>query len=181
MTVKDVENGGDPTVATAVDHNETEIVCEAEPIIEPQQVIVDHDIESPMVSSSTEDKNTFDITLFGSVRVRDRHIRPGRSTVIMLCGEAEIDIHDAQFPPNCNRSFLICMLCGDVKVSVPRGVAVSLRRFLICGEKDIDIDETAVDDESSSKVTITLICPVGGIHVSNEQLSDSSDPDSDDE
>jgi len=57
-------------------------------------------------------------------------------------------------------------LCGDVRVIVPRGVKIVVRRILLCGDKDVDIDESALTDTSPT-VSIFALLLCGDVRVTN--------------
>lgn len=108
----------------------------------------------------------FDINLIGDTRIRARHIDADRNISIKLCGDTKIDLRESQLQPNSTLSFFIVALCGDVKIFVPRGTDVTLRRISLCGDKVIDIDESSLN-ESSPSVTATIIIPLGNVKVTN--------------
>jgi predicted membrane protein len=93
-------------------------------------------------------------------------IQPVVELFLCLCGDATIDISNAKLPPRKKVSYKVIMLCGDVEIIVPKGVAVQVRRISLCGDKTINIDENALN-ESSPRVTATIIVPCGDVKVTN--------------
>jgi len=79
-------------------------------------------------------------------------------------------MRDLQPPSPANYHFVIIpVLCGNVKMFVPRGTSLTLRRFSVCGSKNIDIDEDLEMNNQSLaptvKVTVVTLC--GDIRVMN--------------
>ena len=94
----------------------------------------------------------------------------GLNTFVSICGNTTIDMRDLQLPLPENYHFVIVpLLCGNVKMLVPRGTNLSLRRFSLCGSKNIDIDDDVEMNNQSSaptvKVTVVTLC--GDIRVVN--------------
>ena len=111
-----------------------------------------------------------DFLLCGDARVRGpRAVRPGTNSYISLFGDTEIDMRESEFPPNTKVKFLIVKLCGDVKIYVPRGTPVTVRRVALCGDKRIDVEEENEMDDSAPRLTVRIVMLCGSLVVKNRK------------
>jgi len=83
-----------------------------------------------------------DCLLCGDTKIRSVH--SGSNYYVSLCGNATIDLRESRLPPASHIKIVIVRLCGDTRVYVPKGTRVSIRRILLCGDKDVRLEE---DDE----------------------------------
>lgn len=113
---------------------------------------------------------SLDCVLCGDETIRGSRIRVGRNTFVSLCGDTKIDMRELP-PQHANFHFIIVRLCGNIKMYVPRGTNVTLRRFTLCGSRDIDLDDENDPELNNSSsppnVKITYVTLCGDVRVTN--------------
>ena len=124
-----------------------------------------NDIPRPPSSSSV------DCVICGDTRVVGSRIRVGRNTFVSLCGDTVIDLRETAMSTTHSNEFyfIVVRLCGDVRLWVPRGTQVTVRRFSLCGEWHVDVDEDndaeAAATAPTVKLTLVMLC--GNVRVEN--------------
>lgn len=110
-----------------------------------------------------------DCLLVGNNKIR--RLRPGRcrNNFISLCGNTVVDIREQNYPPGTKLRVFVLSLCVDIKVYVPRGTTVVVRRLMLCGDKDIDVEpDDSVEPRPRLVLTIVTLC--GNVRVTSEGL-----------
>merc|ERR1712151_303328 len=65
----------------------------------------------------------------------------------------------------------ILRFCGNVDVLVPRGTHVVVRRMLLCGNRDIVLDDDETLLRPKSRLTLTILSLCGNVRVRNHSTS----------
>ena len=115
--------------------------------------------------------------LCGDTRLR--RISPGFNLFISLCGNTDIDIHDASFSPEHSKLKIINLrLCGNTNLLVPPGTRVVVRRLLLCGNRDIFVEDADQNDDDperqgtagtvAPRITLTIFSLCGDICVRSD-------------
>jgi len=115
---------------------------------------------------STIDNEGCEIVLCGDAESRGRSIHPGGNCFVSVCGHSVIDMTGTPMKPGDTFSFTVVRLCGDVNICLPRGIPITLRRVLLCGDRVITGDDSGVDEKSSGVIVkITLVTLCGNVRV----------------
>ena len=131
------------------------LVEEPEIAVPPTAVVVEEPVPPPVKTRN------FSITLCGDIRMRGPIA--SCNTFITLFGNHQLDLSGLQLPPSVK--IWIIKICGDVKLIVPPGTAVSVNSILLCGDRDVDTD---VPTENGPHVKLTFIAPLcGSLKVTN--------------
>jgi len=119
--------------------------------------------------SPDEESGSFDCVLCGDETIRGSRIRVGRNTFVSLCGNTVVDMREmTQQQSTGPFHFIIVRLCGDVRMFVPRGAAVTLRRISLCGSKDIDIaDDNEANRHNTPGIKVTVVTLCGDVRIQN--------------
>jgi hypothetical protein len=127
----------------------------------------------PPLTEADYDEGCDCILLCGDTRVRRLH--RGFSPFCSLCGNTYIDVRNSRFAPGSHYSVFILKLCGDARVTVPRGTRVRVRRLLLCGSRDVHVEDAEVAVAAGPpppRLTITIVSLCGDARVRSEGLED---------
>jgi len=84
-----------------------------------------------------------------------------------------MDLRDSSYPGGSSFNIWVGRLCGDVRMLVPRGTKVTIRRILLCGNRDILVREPEEGDETVTStdpllVTINVLMLCGDVKVRSD-------------
>ena len=112
---------------------------------------------------------------------RIRRVVPGNNYYLSLCGDTHIDMRICTLPPGSHVKLFVMRVCGDTRVLVPKQTRVSVRRILLCGDKDVQLEEEPNEEaalphhEQLPRVTIYVVMLCGSIRVRSEGLVNEED------
>jgi hypothetical protein len=136
----------------------------------------------------------FDCLLCGDTTIY--RLNPGRNKTnlfMSLCGNSYMDLrHSISMTSSQNKDSVLendhhpvteqeqeqqlvynitsVRLCGDIRMLVPPGTIIRVRRVLLCGNRDIRIDDVDEATIRAAKVTVNILILCGNIIVrSNER------------
>lgn len=118
-----------------------------------------------------DDDSDFDCLLCGDAKIT--HLKRGNNWSISLCGDTYIDLrrNDALSTDNDGGSggnggngggsprkvnVTLMRLCGDAKILVPRGTKVKVQRILLCGSRDVQVEESPRDQQEGDPIVLTV-------------------------
>jgi predicted membrane protein len=97
--------------------------------------------------------------LFGGLTRRGRWTMALRTRVVTLAGNTELDLTEAQVPPDAVLTHIA--LFGGVRVVVPDDIHVAIRSVSLVGNAGLGI----ADDQGTKVITVRRYGLFGGVHV----------------
>lgn len=108
-----------------------------------------------------------DCTACGDVKIRK--LSPGCHLSLSLCGDTYIDLLNDRMVPGTKITLWDIRLCGNTQLLVPRGTRVVVRRFMLCGSRDIRVAEDPyLDPAQAPRLTITILSLCGDVRASSD-------------
>jgi Cell wall-active antibiotics response 4TMS YvqF len=99
------------------------------------------------------------VTLFGGLTRRGPWTMAQRTRVVTLAGTTELDLTEAQVPPDAVLTHIA--LFGGVRLVVPADIHVAIRSVSFVGNAGLGI----ADDEGTQVITVRRYGVFGSVHV----------------
>jgi hypothetical protein len=112
---------------------------------------------------------SFELLLCGSSTMH--RLPPGHHVSVSLIGHTNIDIRDSPFTASsATVNVWIIRLIGSVRVLVRPGTQVVVRRLLLCGNRNVQVDPAEQDDNNNTntappRIVLTILSLCGNIRV----------------
>jgi hypothetical protein len=103
----------------------------------------------------------FDCLLCGDENVRN--LQTGSSVFLSLYGDIHVDMRDSQYPPGSTFKLFVLRLCGNIRMIVPRGTRVTIRRVQLCGSRDVHVRDQEVYEFAPPSIVINVLMLCGDI------------------